>query len=199
MSHPGNGPDQNPSDQQDGRPGPFGQPGQTGSHGEPGQAGPYGQPAQPGQPYQPFDQPGRQPYQAGQPGQQPAGGWVPPQGGATPWGEPEKKGGAAKKVLLAVGGVLVALVAVGLLFSMLGGGDPEVGDCVANLEGEEVETVECDAAEAEARIVGIDEQELNYADFLAQDVCLDFESAVGAIWVGADEAEPGTIYCAEPV
>jgi hypothetical protein len=167
MSHPGNGPDQNPSGQQ---------------------------PGQPGQPYQPFDQAG----QPGQPGQ-PAGGWVPPQGGATPWGQPEKKGGAAKKVLLAVGGVLVALVAIGLLFSMLGGGEPEVGDCVANFAGEEVEVVECDAAEAEGRIVGIDEQELDYAEFLAQDVCLDFETAVGAIWVGADETEPGTIYCAEPV
>ncbi|SEL60413.1 hypothetical protein SAMN04515665_11567 [Blastococcus sp. DSM 46786] len=197
MSHPGNGPDQNPSGQQPGQPGPFGQPGQPGQPGQYGQPGPYGQPAQPGQPYQPFDQAG-QPDQPGQPGQ-PAGGWVPPQGGATPWGQPEEKGSPAKKVLLAVGGVLVALVAVGLLFSMLGGGEPEVGDCVANLDGEEVETVECEAAEAEARIVGIDEQELNYADFLEQDVCLDFASAVGAIWVGADEAEPGTVYCAEPV
>ncbi|MCF6506256.1 hypothetical protein E9549_02365 [Blastococcus sp. MG754426] len=199
MSHPGNGPDQNPSGQQPGQPGPSGQPGQPGQpapHGQPEQPGPHGQP---GQPYQPFDQAGQQPYQPGQQPYQPGGGWVPPEGGATPWGQPDRKGSTAKKVLLAVGGVLVALVAVGLLFDMLGGGDPEVGDCVANLAGEEVETVECDAAEAEARIVGIDEQELNYADFLAQDVCLDFESAVGAIWVGADEAEPGTIYCAEPV
>ncbi|MGY1722806.1 hypothetical protein [Blastococcus sp. SYSU DS0533] len=163
MSHPGNGPDQNPSGQQ------------------PGQPGPYGQPAQPGQPGQP------------------AGAPVPPQRGATPGGQPQQKSSPVRKVLLAVGGVLVALVAVGLLFSMLGGGEPEVGDCVANLDGEQVETVECGAAEAEARIVGIDEQELDYADFLEQDVCLDFESAVGAIWVGDDEAEPGTIYCAEPV
>ncbi|MGY1836139.1 hypothetical protein ACI79P_13605 [Blastococcus sp. SYSU DS0510] len=188
MSHPGNGPEQNPSGQQPGQPGPSGQPG------EPGR---YGEPSQPGRPYQPFDQPG----QPGQPGQagQPSGGWVPPQGGATPWGQPEKKGGAATKVLLAVGGVLVALVAVGLLFSMLGGGEPEVGDCVANVAGEQVEVVDCDAAEAEGRIVGIDEQELDYAEFIEQDVCLEFETAVGAIWVGADETEPGTIYCAEPV
>ena len=196
MSHPGNGPDTTPSGHQPGQPGEPGQYGEAAQHGQPaqpgqyGQGAQYGQPAQPGQPYQPFDQ-------SGAPGQ-PVGGWMPPQGGATPYGQPEQKGGAAKKVLLAVGGVLVALVAVGLLFTMLGAGDPEVGDCVANFAGEEVEVVDCDAAEAEGRIVGIDEQELDYQEFMDQEVCLEFETAVGAIWVGADEAQPGTIYCAEP-
>ncbi|MGY2065679.1 hypothetical protein [Blastococcus sp. SYSU DS0619] len=180
MSHPG--PDGTPEGQQPGQPGPHGQVGQPGAYGQqPGQAGPY----------QPFDQ---------QPGQ-PAGGWVPPQGGATPVGQPEQKGGAAKKVLLAVGGVLVALVVVGLLVSMLGRTEPEVGDCLRNAVGENVEFVDCDSADAEARIVGIDEQELDYAEFNNPEtlVCADFPEALDAVWVGEDQEEPGTVYCAAPV
>ncbi|MGY2001766.1 hypothetical protein [Blastococcus sp. SYSU DS1024] len=191
MSHPGNGPDTTPSGQQPGQPGQYGEAAPYGQPSQYGQGAPYGQPGQPGQPYQPFDQ-------SGHPGQ-PAGGWIPPQGGATPMGQPEQQGGGARKVLLAVGGVLVALVAAGLLFTMLGAGEPEVGDCVANFAGEEVEVVDCDAAGAEGRIVGIDEQELDYQEFMDQDVCLEFETAIGAIWMGEDEAQPGTIYCAEPV
>ncbi|MGY2082417.1 hypothetical protein [Blastococcus sp. SYSU DS0539] len=187
MSHPGS--DGTPEGQQPGRSGPHGQ-----QPVQPGRSDYYGQ--QPGQPdpYQPFDQ------QPGQPGQ-PAGGWVPPQGGATPTGEPEKRGGVARKVLLAVGGVLVVLVVVGLLVSMLGAGEPEVGDCVLNPTGEEVEIVDCGSAEAEARIVGIDEQEIDYTEFAKPEtiVCADFPEALNAIWVGADQEEPGTIYCAEPV
>lgn len=178
MSNPG--PDGTPEGQQPG------QPGQPGGYGQPG---PYGQqPGRPG-PYQPFDQ---------QPGR-PAGGWVPPQGGATPVGRPDDKGGAARKVLLAVAGVLVALVVVGLLVSMLRAAEPEVGDCVRSPAGEEVEIVDCDSADAEARIVGIDQQALDFDEFMAQEVCLDFPNALNAVWVGDDRGEPGTIYCAEPV
>ena len=85
MSHPGSGPDMNPSGQQPGQPGQPFQP---------------GQPGQPGQPHQQFDQ---------QPGQQP-GAWTPP-GGASPTGEPAKKSGL-KKVLPIVGGVVIGLLVV---------------------------------------------------------------------------------------
>jgi hypothetical protein len=202
MSHPG--PDGTPSDPHPGHPGqpeqpaPYGQ--QPGGPAQPGQPGAYDQ--QPG-PYQPFGQAGQpgQPGQPGYPGQpgQPTGAWVPPQSGATPTGQPDKKGGALKKVLPIVGGVVLvgaAVAAFGLL-----GGDPEVGDCVQNVVGEEVEVVDCDSDEAEAKIIGIDEQELDRATFMApdQEVCTDFPNALDALWVGADPEEPGTIYCAEPV
>lgn len=176
MSHPG--PDGTPEEQQPGA----GQPGSSGQ-----------QPGRPG-PDQPFEQ------QPGQPGQ-PVGGWVPPPVGATPVGQPEEKGGGARKALLAVAGVLVAFVVVGLLFSMLGAAEPEVGDCVRNPVGSEVEIVDCDSAEAEARIVGADEQEIDYTEFEKPEtiVCAEFPAALNAIWVGNDREEPGRIYCAEPV
>ena len=146
------------------------------------------QPGQPGQPYQPFEQ---------QPGQQ-SGAWTPPQGGASPFGEPQKKSGL-KKVLPIVGGVVVAgVVGVGAL-GMFGMGEPEVGDCVKGATGTDVETVDCSSDEAEAKVVGVEKEEMTYSEFMANDVCLDFASAQSAIWYGTDEAQDGTVYCAEPV
>lgn len=132
---------------------------------------------------------------------QPVGGWVPPPAGATPGGRPEEKGGGASKALLAGAGVLVAVVVVGLLVSMRGPAAPVVGDCMRNPVGSEVEIVDCDSAEAEARIVGADEQEIDHTEFEKPEtiVCAGFPEALNAIWVGNDREEPGTIYCAEPV
>ncbi|RZU32415.1 LppU/SCO3897 family protein [Blastococcus saxobsidens] len=164
MSHPGHGPDTNPSGQQP------------------------GQPVPPGQPYQPFDQ---------QPGQ-PAGAWTPP-GGASAAGGPQK-GSTLKKVLPIVGGVVVLGVAASA-FGLFGAGEPEVGDCIKGAMGEDVETVDCGSDEAEAKVVGVDEQEMTYDEFMATGMlCTEFATAQSAIWYGPeDENADGKIYCAEPV
>lgn len=170
MSHPGSGPDMNPSGQQPGQP---------------------GQPIQPGQPGQPY-----QPYQ---PFEQQPGAWTPP-GGASPTGEPAKKSGL-KKALPIVGGVVVAgAIGAGAL-GLFGMGEPEVGDCVkGGFGGTEVESVDCESDEAENKVVGIEENEMTYDEFMENEVCTDFESAMSALWYGPPgEDEDGTVYCAEPV
>ncbi|WP_167759186.1 hypothetical protein [Blastococcus sp. TF02A-35] len=192
MSHPGTGPDMNPSGQQPGQPGqpfPQGQPGQPYPQGQPGQPYPQGQPGQPypqgqpGQPYQQFEQ---------QPGQ-PAGAWTPPAG------QPAKKGGAWKKVLPVVGGVVV-LGAAASAFGLLGGG-PDVGDCIAGTGATSFEEVDCGSGEADGKVVGIQEEEMTYSEFEAtEELCLDFETAELALWIGPEgNNEDGKVYCAEPV
>ncbi|MCZ2860049.1 hypothetical protein [Blastococcus sp. VKM Ac-2987] len=150
----------------------------------------------------PEGQPGAgEPGPSGQQPGQPAGGWVPPPVGTTPGKQPEERGGGARRALLAVAGILVAFVVVGLLFDVLGAAEPEVGDCVQNPVGSGIEVVDCDSAEAEARIVGADGQEIDYTEFAKPEtiVCAQFPEALNAIWVGDDREEPGTVYCAEPV
>lgn len=91
--------------------------------------------------------------------------------------------------------VVLAVAASGLL-----GGDPQVGDCLRNAAGEQVEVVDCDSDAAEVRIIGADERKLDYAEFMAdQTVCADLAAATTAIWIGDDQEEPGTVLCAEPV
>ncbi|CCG04259.1 exported protein of unknown function [Blastococcus saxobsidens DD2] len=102
-------------------------------------------------------------------------------------------------MLLAILGLVVAVVVLGVAAFALLGGDPEVGDCLRNAAGDQVEVVDCGSAEAEVRVVGVDERELDYAEFLAEMVCADFPEATNAVWVGDDQAEPGTVLCAEPV
>jgi hypothetical protein len=160
---------------------PWGQPGQQPYQGQPGQ----GEPA-----YQ--CQPGQQPLQQGQPA------WIPPQGPGVP-GQPERKSSVVKKVVLPVVGGLVALGLAGSAFGLIGG-DPEVGDCV-RMQGEtSFDSVDCGSDEAQFRITGIDDQELNQTEFKETDeVCVDFESSEVALWIGDMVTEPGTIYCAAPV
>ena len=183
MTYPG--PDSPQPGQQPGQPG---QPGQPFQQGQPGQPWQQGQPGQTGQPWQPG-----QPWQQGQP----AGAWAPPQGPGGP-GQPQKKSSVLKRVVLPVVGGLAVLAAAGAAFGLVGG-DPEVGDCVRMVGAADFESVDCGSDEAEFRIVGIDDQELDRAEFDATDVCLDFETSEVALWIGADESEPGTVYCAEPL
>lgn len=195
MSTPGSGnqPPQDPS-QGWGQQPPTGQPGSdqqppAGQQPQTGQqfGAPQGQPQQFGQPGQPQGQP----QQFGQPGQ--------------PWGapggqpqQPAKKSGIAK-LLPIIGGVVVLVVVAVLAFSFLGGGDPEVGDCVQQTGAEDVETVDCDSSDAQYKVVGIDEErdDLTYAEFLADSsTCSQFDGITSQLWYGTDgdDAE-GTIYC----
>ena len=139
---------------------------------------------------------------ASQPGA-PDGAWVPPQGGASaaPQSEPQKSG---SKKWLGIGVAVLAAGVVGLgsLTGWFGAGDPEVGDCVQATGENDVEVVGCDAAEAQYKIVGIDEQEMTRSEFDAasiDDICVDFAETEGALWFGDMLTEPGTIYCAAAI
>ena len=136
--------------------------------------------------------------QPGTPGGAPQGTWTPPPP-ATPVAQPEKKG--LKKVLPLVGSIAAAgIVGVGALTGGFGLGDPEVGDCVQMQGDTSFDVVDCGSGDAESRIVGVEEQEMNYAEFMADDsACSSFEKTEYVLWVGELETEPGTVYCTEPV
>jgi hypothetical protein len=121
---------------------------------------------------------------------------------AQPPAEPEKKSGA-KKWLSVAGTVAVVGGVAAVRFIGFGGGDPEVGDCLKMTSDTEYDAVDCGSAEAEYKIVGIEDDEMTYPDFedavAADTVCADFQSWEYALWTGDLETEPGTIYCAGPV
>jgi hypothetical protein len=150
------------------------------------------------------------------PGSQPGtpdGSWVPPHQGAgnaatgdagwapqqdAPAAAAEKKG--LKKILPVVGSVAAAgIVGVGALTGGFGFGDPEVGDCVQSVGETEFEVVDCGSGDAESRIIGIEEKEVTYDEFMADDsLCASFEKTGYVLWTGAVESEPGTVWCTEP-
>jgi hypothetical protein len=132
-------------------------------------------------------QQGQYPPQQGQ--QFPQGqGWAPQQA--------PKKGGAGKWVAIA-GGIL-ALLVIGLVaFALLGGGDPEAGDCLQE-EGEELSVVDCDDSAAAWKLLGIQEGEQSYDEYLADpETCAAFPETVQSFWVGenGDESGQGVVYC----
>jgi hypothetical protein len=136
---------------------------------------------------QPPAQPG-QPYQAWGPGQQPVPPTPPPsgKGGAKKWGS------VAGAVVIA-GGVAAFRLTGGF------GGDPGVGDCV-QMEGEtDFSEVDCDSADAQYRIVGVDEKKQGYEAFQADpDVCSAFADWEAALWIEDTVGATGTTYCAVP-
>ncbi|SFL39187.1 LppU/SCO3897 family protein [Geodermatophilus ruber] len=165
------------------------------THPTPG-SDPSGLPADPSQPAPtpgawPPPQPGAWP-----PPQQ--GAWAPQPAGAPAEGAPAPK--RAKKWLrVAVPVVVAGVVGTGVLGNALGLGDPEVGDCVQMQGTTDFEVVDCGSAEAEYRIVGIEDEEQTYPDFMADvDTCADFPATEAALWIGGMETEPGTVFCAEP-
>jgi hypothetical protein len=182
VSTPGSGP-QDPN--QSGEPTNWGQQPPAAGQPYPGQ-----QPAA-GQPF-PGQQPpaGQQPWAAGQPGQPT---------GAQAFGEPAKPD-AKKKWLPIIGGIVALVVAVTLLSSFFGGGDPEIGDCIKP-DGTSFEKVDCSDDEAEAKVVGTDDDmtgdEFDAAD--ANELCTETPSATVVLWSGTDESKDGKVFCAEPV
>jgi hypothetical protein len=96
---------------------------------------------------------------------------------------------------IAVAGV----VGLGTLGGWLGWGDPEVDDCVQMRGATSFDVVDCGSSEAEYRIVGIEDEPMDYPAFMADpDVCTGFESTEVALWIGGLEIKPGTVFCAEP-
>jgi hypothetical protein len=124
-------------------------------------------------------------------------GWAPQQ--ETPAAPAEKKG--LKKVLPVVGSIAAAgIIGAGALTGGFGFGAPSVGDCVQTVGETDFEIVDCGSGDAESRIVGIEEEEVTYDEFMADDaLCSSFEKTEYLLWEGAVETEPGTVYCTEPV
>ncbi len=159
-----------------------------------GPVGPRPDPAQP-VPAPPAAAPG--PWT---PPQQP-GPWGPPQPGA--WaplpGATPTPGGVRRVVRVGVPVAVAGVVGLGTLGGWLGWGDPGVGDCVQMVGATSFDVVDCDSAESEYRIVGIEDEEMDYPSFMADpDTCLAFASTEVALWIGGLETEPGTVFCAEP-
>ena len=102
-------------------------------------------------------------------------------------------------MLPVVGGLAVAgVLAFGGVDSLFGLGDPGVGDCVTSTGASDFETVDCDSDDAEAEVVGIEEEEVSYDDLVAgAEVCMDHATADSILWIGEEDPEPGTVYCAE--
>ena len=135
---------------------------------------------------------------AGQPGT-PQAPWTPPQSGQPyqPQGaQPQKKGGA-KKWLGATGAVVV--IGTGAAYQLTGGfgiGDPEVDDCLHMASETEFEVVDCGSGDADAKVVGIEDEKLTEDEFMADAAsCAEFE-AEGAVWFpNGMITEKGTVYC----
>jgi hypothetical protein len=85
-----------------------------------------------------------------------------------------------------------------VLISFLGGGDPEVGDCVKP-DGASFEKVDCEDSDAEAKIVGTDDDMTGTAFDAADpaDLCTEIPSTTVVLWSGTDNEENGHVYCAE--
>ena len=101
----------------------------------------------------------------GQPGT-PDGAW------ATPQAEPAKKSNTKKWASLAG---TVAVVGVGAAYTLTGGfgiGDPKVDDCVHMKSETDFEVVACDDGDADAKIVGIEDEKQTEDEFMADPTLL---------------------------
>ncbi len=136
------------------------------------------------------------------PAQPPPGGSAayPPQGegsGGAPYVTPQPPSRLRKWGGLA-GGLVVAGV-IGASWLGVGAGDPEVGDCVAASGESTWEKVDCSDPEAEARVVGIEEERQTEEEFMADpDTCARFPTAVMFLWSGSI-GQTGSVLCAEPL
>ncbi len=174
---------QHPQDPRGQWPGQGGAPDQGWAAPQQGGSQPPSQYAPPGPQQSWGDQPGA----AGQP-------WP----GQPAFGQPAPRKSGALRWLAIAGGALVALVVVAVVVGVLVGGGPEVGDCVRQADG--LEVVDCGSADAEYRVVGIDEEraDLTQADYLGDDsTCSQFDGITQQAWLGdlSDPSATGTIYC----
>lgn len=139
----------------------------------------------------------------------PDGSWAPASGSSAATGDAgwapqqdtpaEKKG--LKKFLPYVGAIAGAgILGVSALNGGFGMGEPEVGNCVRTVGETDFEVVDCESGDAESRIVGIEDEEVTYDEFMADDsLCASFDKTEYVLWTGAVESEPGTVYCTAPV
>jgi hypothetical protein len=172
-----------------------------------GQPANWGQQPPAGQ-FQPGQEPQQQPWGAAQPpagqpypGQQPWGAAQPP-AGAPAFGQPQQPEKPKRKWLPIVGGIVALIVVLGGLSTFLGGGEPEVGDCLHEESGSEYKTVDCGSADAQYKVEGKD-RDMTYqelGDAVNDDsACSGVANWTVALWIGQDEAKDGHVYCASDV
>ena len=158
-----------------------------GSHG-PGEQPPSGGPG--------WGPPAGSPEPGGSFAAQQPGSVPPPPPGQYPPPQQPSKGGAGK--WLAIGGGLLAVLVIGILiFAFLGGGDPEVGDCLQE-DGQELSVVDCDDSAAAWKLLGIQEGTQSYDEYQADpETCSAFPGTVQSFWVGenGDNTGQGVVYC----
>ncbi|MCW2584259.1 MAG: hypothetical protein JWQ53_3049 [Klenkia sp.] len=159
-----------------------------------GQQPPPAGPPQPGQPPQQFGQQGPQGgFGQDQQGQPWAGAGASGQGPVQP-----EKPSWKKRLPLVIGAVVVAL-ALALGRNLLGGGEPEVGDCT-DASPTQLEVVDCDSDEAAYRVAGVLE-DVSQNDLEGdQTLCTtDYPDSVAYAVTETDPAEQGTGFCLESI
>lgn len=99
-----------------------------------------------------------------------------------------------------LGGLAGVLVLLGVLVVVLGNDDPEVGDCVAP-EGTRYTAVDCDAAEAQYRVVGTDDDRTGteFESTPAESMCNDVPSTTVVLWSGDGQDDDGQVLCAAAI
>jgi hypothetical protein len=120
---------------------------------------------------------------------------------AAPQAQPEKKSNTKKWASLAG---TIAVVGVGAAYTLTGGfgvGDPKVNDCLHMESESEFEVVDCDSSDAEAKVVGIEDEKQTEDEFNNDPTfCEAFETAEGAVWYqNGMITEKGTVYCVASV
>jgi hypothetical protein len=99
---------------------------------------------------------------------------------------------------LAIAGAVVAVLVVAVVaLVLLVGGDPEPGDCLSD-EGAELAVVDCDDSAAAWQLLGIQDGEQSYDEYLADpETCADFTTSTQSFWVGenGDTTGQGVVYC----
>ncbi len=126
---------------------------------------------------------------------QPGGTHLPPSSFPPPQ-QPVRQ--RAPRWLIAVGTALAVLVVAVVLVGALGSSTPEVGDCLESTGTDRLQTVDCDDATTDYRIVGIESGTTTFADYEADaTTCSAFPGFEQSFWVGAngDETGQGTVYC----
>lgn len=110
---------------------------------------------------------------------------------------PAEKSGAKKFLPIAGSALAAVVVAAGAATGWFGIGDPKVGDCVQFTGETDWEVIDCGADEAEAKIVGIQDEKQTEDEFMADDAsCSEFATAEGALWLsGSMITEKGSVYC----
>jgi hypothetical protein len=122
--------------------------------------------------------------------------------GATAAAQPAAEAPAEKSGLkkwLPIGGsvVVAGVVAASWLTGGFGPGEPEVGDCGKTTGETSFEVVDCDAEDAEFKVVGVEKDTQSYQDFETDETsCMEFATAEIALWSG-EMTQEGTVYCAE--
>ena len=112
--------------------------------------------------------------------------------------QPETKKSGTKKWASLAGTIAVA--GVGAAYTLTGGfgiGDPKVNDCVHMKSETDFEVVECSSDQADAKVIGIEDEKKTEKEFMADDnFCSACDEAEAGLWYqNGMITEKGTVYC----